>query len=117
MQNLSRCFQTAALVALVSGSLHAADVAPAPPVANRVEHREVRHGATVIDNYFWLREKSSPEVLAYLNAENAYTASMTVGLKPFQEALYKEMLGRIKQTDLGVPVRQGDYLYYSRTEE
>jgi oligopeptidase B len=95
----------------------AADLPTQPPVAKRVEHREVRHSATVIDNYFWLREKSNPEVIAYLTAENAYTAAMTLGLKPFEDALYKEMLGRIKQTDLGVPVRQGDYLYYSRTEE
>src|SRR5579871_3309818 len=94
---------------------NAADVNP--PVAPVVEHREVRHGATVIDNYYWLREKSNPKVVAYLEAENAYTAQMTGGLKPFQDTLYKEMLGRIKQTDLSVPVRRGDYLYYSRTEE
>ena len=88
-----------------------------PPVAKRVEHREVRHDATIIDNYFWLREKSNPEVIDYLNSENAYTAAMTKDLKPFEDALYKEMLGRIKQTDLSVPTRRGDYLYYSRTEE
>ena len=82
-----------------------------------MEHREVRHGATVIDPYFWLREKSNPEVIKYLEAENAYTEAMTKDLKPFEEALYKEMLGRIKQTDLSVPVRRGAYLYYSRTEE
>jgi oligopeptidase B len=104
-------------LALALSYAHAADLPIQPPVAKRVEHREVRHGATVIDNYFWLREKSNPEVIAYLTAENAYTAAMTAGLKPFEDALYKEMLGRIKQTDLGVPERQGDYLYYSRTEE
>ncbi|MFL6354840.1 MAG: S9 family peptidase, partial [Bryobacteraceae bacterium] len=88
-----------------------------PPVANRIEHRELRHGATVIDNYYWLRDKSNPEVIRYLESENAYTKAMTKKLEPFEEALYKEMLGRIKQTDLSVPVRRGDYLYYSRTEE
>ncbi len=93
------------------------DMAPVPPVAPKIEHREVRHGATVIDDYYWLREKSNPEVIKYLEAENAYTAAMTQDLKPFEDALYKEMLGRIKQTDLSVPVRHGDYLYYSRTEE
>jgi oligopeptidase B len=77
----------------------------------------VRHGSTVIDPYFWLREKSSPEVVKYLETENAYTEAMTAKLKPFSESLYKEMLGRIKQTDLDVPVRRGGYLYYSRTEE
>src|SRR5579884_1006401 len=90
---------------------------PVPPVAPKIEHREVRHGATVIDNYFWLREKSNPEVAKYLEAENVYTAAMTRTLQPFADDLYKEMLGRIKQTDLSVPVRRGHYLYYSRTEE
>ena len=90
---------------------------PSAPVAKRVEHREVRHGATVIDNYFWLREKANPEVVQYLEAENAYTEKMTGQLGPFRDALYREMLGHIKQTDLTVPVRRGDYLYYTRTEE
>src|SRR5208337_4030594 len=94
-----------------------AQIAPAPPVAKRVEHKEVRHGATVIDDYFWLREKSNPEVIQYLQAEDAYTEAMTKDLKPFQEALYKEMLGHIKQTDLSVPERRGEFYYYSRTEE
>jgi len=88
-----------------------------PPVAARVEHREVRHGETVSDDYFWLRQKSNPDVIRYLEAENAYTAEMTKGLLPFAESLYQEMLSHIKQTDLSVPVKRGDYLYYSRTEE
>ncbi|MCU1260231.1 MAG: Oligopeptidase, partial [Bryobacterales bacterium] len=88
-----------------------------PPTAKRVEHREERHGATVIDNYFWLREKSNPEVIQYLESENAYTEALSKDIKPFEDALYKEMLGRIKQTDLSVPVRRGEYFYYSRTEE
>ena len=88
-----------------------------PPVAARVEHREVRHGATVVDDYYWLREKSNPEVAKYLEAENAYTAAMTADLKPFENALYAEMLSHIKQTDLSVPVREGSFLYYSRLEE
>jgi len=94
-----------------------AETTVTPPVAKRVEHREVRHGATVIDNYFWLREKSNPEVIEYLKSENVYTDALTKDLKPFEESLYKEMLGRIKQTDLSVPSRRGDYYYYSRTEE
>lgn len=90
---------------------------PAPPVAPRTQHREVRHGATIIDDYYWLRQKSNPEVAKYLEAENAYTAAMTKNVQPFADELYKEMLGHIKQTDLDVPVRRGPYLYYSRTEE
>ena len=87
------------------------------PVAPRIEHREVRHGTTVIDDYFWLREKSNPKVTEYLEAENAYTAALTKDLQPFADALYNEMLGRIKQTDLTVPEQRRGYLYYSRTEE
>ncbi|MBS1828382.1 MAG: S9 family peptidase [Acidobacteria bacterium] len=88
-----------------------------PPVAKRVDHREERHGATVIDPYFWLREKSNPEVVRYLEEENAYTAEKTAHLKTFEEKIYKEIVGRMKQTDLSVPYRRGPYYYYSRTEE
>ncbi len=91
--------------------------APQPPVAPRIEHRQVRHSATVIDDYYWLREKSNPEVAKYLEAENAYTGAMTKQVQPFADQLYQEMLSHIKQTDLDVPVRQGEYFYYSRTEE
>ena len=106
---------SAALLACVS--LMATDPAPRPPVAPQRPHLSLWHGEQVNDPWFWLREKTSPEVVAYLKAENAYTEAMTKDLKPFSEALYKEMLGRIKQTDLSVPVRRGAYYYYSRTEE
>ena len=72
---------------------------------------------TLKDDYFWLREKSNPEVRQYLEAENAYTEEVMRPTKDLQEALYKEMLGRIKQTDLSVPYRLGDFFYYSRTQE
>jgi oligopeptidase B len=102
---------------LLLSALIASAAEPVPPVAPTADHREERHGATVVDNYYWLREKSNPKVVAYLEAENAYTKAMTGDLAPFQDALYKEMLSHVKQTDLSVPVRRGDYLYYSRTEE
>jgi oligopeptidase B len=95
----------------------AAQTDPAPPVAPRVEHRELRQGEPVVDDYYWLREKSNPQVRQYLQAENDYTAAMTESLKPFEESLYNEMLSHVKQTDLTVPVRYGPYFYYSRTEE
>jgi oligopeptidase B len=88
-----------------------------PPKALALEHREERHGETVVDEFHWLRQKDDPRVLEYLAAENAYTEAVTADLKPFTEALYQEMLERIKQTDLSVPVRRGEYLYYSRTVE
>ncbi|MDQ2712222.1 MAG: S9 family peptidase [Acidobacteriota bacterium] len=107
------------LMSLTSASTLIAqdEKAPALPVAPQIEHRELRHGSTVIDNYYWLREKSNPEVIKYLEAENAYTAEMTKDLQPFADSLYKEMLSHIKQTDLSVPVRRGEFFYYTRTEE
>jgi oligopeptidase B len=75
------------------------------------------HGYTLTDDYFWLRDKSNPEVLKYLEAENARTEQIMQPTKALQETIYAEMLGRIKQTDLSVPSRIGDYFYYSRTEE
>lgn len=71
----------------------------------------------MIDNYFWLRDKNNPAVIEYLKSENAYTEALTKNLKPFEESLYQEMLGRIKQTDLSVPSKHDGYFYYSRTEE
>jgi oligopeptidase B len=68
-----------------------------------------------VDPYYWLREKGSPEVVKYLEAENAYLEATTTDLKPFADALYEEMLGRIKQTDLSVPTRIGRFYYYRRT--
>ncbi len=88
-----------------------------PPVTKKVPHETKIHGLTLKDDYFWLREKSNPEVITHLEAENAYTDAMMAPTKDLQDALYTEMLGRIKQTDLSVPYRLGDYWYYSRTEE
>jgi oligopeptidase B len=87
-----------------------------PPPAKMVPHTTPIHGDLLVDNYFWLREKTNPDVIAYLEAENAYTEAVMKPTLPFQAALYKEMLGRIKQTDLSVPYRLGDYFYYTRTE-
>ena len=94
-----------------------AQSAPVPPVARKVPHTTNIHGYTLSDDYFWLREKANPDVTAYLEAENAYTEGVMRPTKPLQDTLYKEMLGRIKQTDLSVPSRIGEYFYYSRTEE
>jgi oligopeptidase B len=75
----------------------------APPTAPRIEHRETRHGATVIDPYFWLREKSSPQVVKYLEAENAYTEAMTGNLKPFSDAIYQRCWGNYRQISQSRP--------------
>jgi oligopeptidase B len=88
-----------------------------PPKAKTVPHKTEIHGETLLDDYFWLREKKNPDVTAHLEAENAYTAAVMKPTEPLQEKLYKEMLGRIKQTDLGVPTFDNGYWYFSRTEE
>src|SRR5437867_5415972 len=84
--------------------------APAPPVAPRVPHPVSLHGESRPDDYYWLRDKKDPKVIQYLEAENAYTDSMTAASKPLADGLYDEMLGRIKQTDLSVPYRRGEFL-------
>src|ERR1700756_513727 len=88
-----------------------------PPSAPQVEHISAWHGEKVTDPFFWLREKSDPEVIKYLEAENAYTEAMTRDLKPFADVLYQEMLSHIKQTDLSVPARRGAFFYYTRLQE
>jgi len=90
---------------------------PSPPVA-RKEHKETAlHGVALIDDYAWLRDKESPDVTAYLEAENAYADAVMAPLVGLREELYQEMLSHIKQTDISVPYRDGDWWYYSRTEE
>lgn len=75
------------------------------------------HGDTRIDNYFWLRDRKDPDTIAYLEAENAYTKEKLQHTEALQATLYAEMLGRIQQTDLSVPVKRDEYFYYTRTEE
>jgi oligopeptidase B len=90
---------------------------PNPPVARVVPKVDTLHGGKRVDNYFWLREKGSPEVHAYLEAENAYTEAAMTHAQALQETLYKELLGRVKETDMVAPHRQGGYWYYTRTEK
>jgi oligopeptidase B len=88
---------------------------PPPPMAKKIPKTTTIHGETLVDNYFWLREKTNPEVTSYLEAENAYTDSVMKPTEALQAALYKEMVGHIKETDENVPYKQGDYFYYTRT--
>ena len=89
--------------------------APKPPMAERKTKTTEIHGYKTVDDFFWLREKSNPQVTAYLEAENAYTEAAMKHTAALQEKLYKEMVGHIKETDENVPYRQGEYFYYSRT--
>jgi oligopeptidase B len=93
------------------------DPIPTPPLAGREPVEHVLHGDRRVDHYGWLREKKSREVIAYLQAENAYTDAILKPTQGFQEKLYQEMLGRILQTDLSVPYRLRGHLYFTRTEE
>ena len=90
---------------------------PNPPVAKIDPKVTVLHNDKLIDNYHWLREKGNAEVTAYLEAENAYTEVGTKHTAALQEALYAELLGRIKETDANVPYLMNGYWYYSRTEQ
>ena len=91
--------------------------AAAPPEARRLPKATTIHGETRVDDYFWLREKANPAVIAHLEAENAYTEAVTRPIAARAESLYREMRGRVKETDLDVPYRLGGWLYYTRTEE
>ena len=94
-----------------------------PPVAKKEPKVLKIHGYEITDNYAWLRSgkddkgKVRKEVEDYLLAENAYTESVMGGTEDFQDALYKEMLSKIKQTDLSLPTKIGNYWYYTKTEE
>jgi oligopeptidase B len=113
----SRPLRLLALPLALGAALAALADAGAAPVAARHDHFQTWHGEQVNDPWFWLREKERPDVRAYLEAENAYTEATTRPIAPFADALYAEMLGRIQQTDLSVPVRRGAWLYYARTVE
>ncbi|WP_230671306.1 S9 family peptidase [Rathayibacter sp. Leaf248] len=91
--------------------------APVPPVARRIPLERRHHGDTVLDHYEWLRRKEDPEVLAHLEAENAYTDAVLEPLAPLRERLFDEIRSRTKETDLSVPVREGGWWYFSRSFE
>ena len=90
---------------------------PKPPMAEKKTKTTNIHGETLVDDYFWLREKNNPHVITYLEAENAHTDAVMKPTEALQEKLYKEMVGHIKETDQTVPYRFGNYFYYSRTEQ
>jgi oligopeptidase B len=88
-----------------------------PPLAERIPHVIELHGRTLTDDYFWLRERTNPKVIQYLQAESKYFEEKMKPLRPLQEKLYQEILRKIKQTDLTVPYKHGPYFYYQRTVE
>lgn len=90
---------------------------PAPPLAAIKASEFTEFGNKRIDNYFWLKDKTNPEVIAYLKAENAYSDTVMSSTKALQEKLFAEMKGRIKEDDETVPQLDNGYYYYSRTEK
>ncbi|UCE41487.1 MAG: S9 family peptidase [Candidatus Aminicenantes bacterium] len=88
-----------------------------PPVAKIIPKELTAHGHTRIDNYYWLNQRDNPEVIAYLEAENAYKDAVMAHTTDFQENLFNEIVGRIKQTDMSVPYKDQGYYHYTRYEE
>jgi len=88
-----------------------------PPIAEKIHTEKQINGAVLTDDYAWLRDRNSPKVHAYLEAENAYAEAVTASQKPLADKLYNETLSHIKQTDVSVPYHQHGYWYYTRTEE
>jgi oligopeptidase B len=106
------------LVALMTPTAHAADLPTPPDAARRPHEVKAPFGATREDPYYWLRDDTRKDkaMLAYLGAENAYADAVMAPLKPLQDALYQEIVGRIKQDDSSVPYRERGYWYYTRFE-
>jgi oligopeptidase B len=88
-----------------------------PPETEKKPKVTAINGDRMVDNYFWLREKTNPAVIAHLEAENAYTGAMMKPTEALQEKLYNEILSHIKQTDVNVPYKRGGYYYFSKTKE
>ncbi len=110
---MKRLFVAAALLAVAG--LAQAQSAPPPPIAAQKPYT-VKGPVDRNDPYYWLRDdtRKNPEMLAYLNAENAYTDAVLAPTKPLQDQLFKEIVSRIKQDDSTVPYRKRGYYYYSR---
>ena len=87
------------------------------PVPKRVEMRREHHDDVFIDHYEWMRDKSDPEVIAHLEAENAHVEDETSYQEPLRQQIFDEIKARTKETDLSVPIRRGEWWYYGRSFE
>ena len=105
------------IIALACGSRQRPAHEVAPPVANVAPTELEKHGDVRVDNYYWLRERENPEVVEYLEAENAYLDAVFGHTGALQGELFDEIVGRIKQDDQSVPYKKGDYYYYWRFAE
>jgi oligopeptidase B len=122
MNHLRKSIRGSALFALLVGAVvwlagGCSKVPPSPPVAERIEYTDTVNGNVRVDYYHWLRNRGDSAVIAYLNAENAYTEAVMKHTEKMQEEIYQELKSRIKETDLSVPVKEDSFYYYSRDEE
>lgn len=88
-----------------------------PPMAQKIEKQTTVFGDTRVDYFDWLKEKENPDVIRYLEEENAYADYILKDTKKLQKKIYREIIGRIQETDISVPVKRDNYYYYSRTEK
>lgn len=111
--------RAATVVAMADSGSPVTDAAAAAvaPTAKTVPFERVHHGDRFVDEYEWLRDKEDPEVIAHLEAENAYTEARTAHLAPLREKIFDEIKNRTQETDLSVPTRLGGHWYYSRSYE
>lgn len=107
----------AILLLFIAGGCKQSKETMKPPVAKQEPKELTIHGQTRIDPYYWLNERDSADVIAYLEAENAYTDQVMKPTEALQQKLFDEMMGRIQQTDMSVPVKLNGYVYYTRYEE
>src|SRR5688500_16763454 len=127
MPPVLRCRAALAALALLAAPALAAQSAPTspgaavgearPPVARVVPRVDTIHGEVVVDDYAWLRDKTDSAVIRHLEAENAFTEAMTRHTAPVRDSIYKEILGRTKETDASPPYLEDGYWYYTRTEK
>lgn len=87
------------------------------PKAQKIPHKLVQHNHERLDNYYWMRDRENPKVIDYLNEENQFLEESMAHTKKFQEALFLEMKGRIKEDDQSVPYFKSGYFWYSRYEK
>ncbi|MFQ5929528.1 MAG: S9 family peptidase [Acidobacteriota bacterium] len=117
MHNFQTLIVGALCLIIFFGCQSTTDKGSAVPMAKIVPKKLEKHGHVRTDNYYWLNERENPEVIKYLEAENEYTEAVMAHTRDLQETLFKEIKGRIKQTDMSVPYKRDDYFYYTRFEE
>ena len=122
MLSYTRCLAFAAFVPTFVVAQQTPTTSPAapaltPPIAAVRPHRFDEFGTVRIDQYYWLKDRSNPEVIKYLEDENAYTKAVMAHTEALQGRLYDELKGRVLQNDQSVPFREGNYFYYTRLVE